>query len=558
MARLAIGLAICAGLIGCNFAGPLSIDEGRIRYNDVIEQTAQTQLLLNLVRVSHNHPPVFLDVTEVDASLSFAGSLSSSISGLGIDKKAGAFRTGSLTSGTVTPSVAYSESPTIRYIPLQGQALVQQLVAPISIDALPQLRDSGWPLPTMLNFTVSRLTPGTLDYGAALNAIGELDYLNAITIVTETPRWGNATGGADHPKGMTIVQTTPPTPPRHTALVIYIQPSGLTCYGTLLASRLWAQLLAIYASVRTEAENANHRALESLLAQNARCDDDRLVMAQEGPVHTKQVLLEALRKVPYIEIRSEPLRQSDEPWATGHVGNSAPFLGTRSAYAILKSVEVSDYEPTELIEIVTPEDHDAIADMPWNDGQQFHLFTFQQYCAWGREINAAKCKELREIYAKLPQPDRDAVDRQICRHGRHIEALARRGPTDDAVSDRLRRWSEICGKYSFATGMTDPSVNPPPLLTMSEDNMSGSTSLTEERRLQELLLLKQRRYILIVKSPTSPGDSFASVAVDGNYYYIPGDDVISQRNFRLLSLISTIEAVAPTAPLTPTVSVGGH
>ena len=52
-------------LTGCGRVGPLSIDQGRLRYNDVIEQTTQTQLLLNLVRVSRNHPPVFIDVTEV-------------------------------------------------------------------------------------------------------------------------------------------------------------------------------------------------------------------------------------------------------------------------------------------------------------------------------------------------------------------------------------------------------------------------------------------------------------------------------------------------------------
>src|SRR5580658_241881 len=100
---LMAGIVSCTGLTGCNLAGPLSIDEGRDRYNNVIERTAQKQLLLNLVRVSRNRSPLFMDVSEVDASMSFGGSLSTAISGLGIDKKSGAFRTGSLTSGTVTP-----------------------------------------------------------------------------------------------------------------------------------------------------------------------------------------------------------------------------------------------------------------------------------------------------------------------------------------------------------------------------------------------------------------------------------------------------------------------
>ncbi len=131
---LMLGLVVCATLTGCNEAGPISIDEGRMRYNDVIEHTAQTQLLLNLIRVSQNRSPLFIDVTEVDASLSVSSSLSASVVGLGIAKKSGAFRTGSITSGGVGAAVGYSESPTIRYIPLQGQALVQQLASPISIN----------------------------------------------------------------------------------------------------------------------------------------------------------------------------------------------------------------------------------------------------------------------------------------------------------------------------------------------------------------------------------------------------------------------------------------
>lgn len=558
---LLIGLVTCLALTGCNRAGPLSIDEGRMRYNDVIEQTTQTQFLLNLVRTSQNRAPLFIEVTEVDASLTFSGALSSALSGLGIGKKGGVFRTGSLISDTVVPAVGYAENPTIRYIPLQGQALIQQLAASISIDSLPQLYDADLPLPTLLNFTVDRLTPEYNDYGAALNIIGQLDFMAEITIAATAVHADDSTGppsGASQ-KATTIVQTVPPAMPRHTALMLYLQPNGLSCSDTLVAARLWTQLLEIYATVRTEAENAHLKELESLLASIRGCEGESLALQPPGHFIAKQAVLAALHKVPSLELRTEALKDTGDSGRPTHISNLAPFLKMRSAYAIFRSIEVSDYSPTELVEIVTPAAQATIAGMPWNDGQQFHLFTFQQYCQPNSEINPQKCNELRQMYESQPASVREEMDRRICQHGRHITVLAERKPKDERLQDELHRWTQICGRYTFANaGIADPTVFPSPLLTMSEDDMSGPTSLTPQRRMEERLLRKQRRYILIVSAPDPPVDTFVSVEVDGTYYYVAKDDTISQKNFRLLQLLSIIQAVAPVAPLTPTVSVGGH
>jgi len=560
-ANFLIGLIAVAELPGCNTAGPLSIAEGRLRYNDVIEHTAQKQLLLNLVRVSKNQAPVFIDVTEVDASLSMSGALSSSLIGIGIDKKGGAFRVGSITSGTVTPTVAYSESPTIRFIPLQGQALVQQLAAAISVDSLPPLFDSDVPLPTMIDFAVDRLTPGYYDYGAALNLIGQLDWETAITIATVAPRGEDAANPSAEAAGKNsvIVQTVPPVPPPHTALAIYLQPYGLSCHDTLFVARLWTQLLGLYSAVRTNAENANRDALETLLTRIEGCEGDRLVMRQPGAHATKQTLLAALEKVPSIELRTQPLKTSADPRAANHVNNPAPFLRMRSAYAILRSIEVSDYNPAELIEIVKPQDEVTIADMPWNDGQQFHIFTFQQYCRLGQEINASKCRQMRAIYESLSVPVRDAMERTICQRGAHIMSLAAANPKDDRVQGKLRLWRQVCGRFSFTPPTAEaPTETPTPVLTMGEDDTSRETTLTPERLSEEELLRLQRRYILVVSAPTLPPDTFVSIEVDGNAYYIAKDDVVSQRNFRLLAMISLIQAVTPVPPLTPTLGVGSH
>ncbi len=413
----------------------------------------------------------------------------------------------------------------------------------------------------MLDFTVDRLTPGYYDYGAALNLIGQLDWLGALTMSTAASRGGDdePTGGGPARKAGIVVQTVAPTPKRHTALVLYLQPGSLSCRDTLLAARHWAELLEIYASVRTEAENANRKPLDTMLDAVEKCDGDRLVTRPPVRSIALRTLLDALDKVPSIELRTEPLREPPDTRRPDHVPDSAPYLRMRSAYGIFRSIEVSDYGPTELIDLVTPEQQAAIAGAAWDYNELFHLVTYPEYCPPGHPFNAQKCKELGEIYQSQPPGVLNAIDRRICDHGRYIADLAERNPTDAALQDKLHRWTDYCGRYSYAnSGVPDETVAPPPLLTMSENDTDAPVSVHAERRQQERLLRKQRRYILIVSSPYLPPSTFASVQVDGTYYYIAQDDVISQRNFRLLQLISIMESVAPAPPLTPTVSVGGH
>jgi hypothetical protein len=54
--------------------GPIAIDQGRARYNNIIQSTAKEQTFANIVRVYHHEPTAFMDVTEVDATTTLAGS----------------------------------------------------------------------------------------------------------------------------------------------------------------------------------------------------------------------------------------------------------------------------------------------------------------------------------------------------------------------------------------------------------------------------------------------------------------------------------------------------
>ena len=76
----AVLLVIPSLVIGC--AGPASIGE-RPDYNRAIHDTSKDQVFYNLIRGKLNEMPFFMDVTEVDASLSWSASLTANPTNLG-------------------------------------------------------------------------------------------------------------------------------------------------------------------------------------------------------------------------------------------------------------------------------------------------------------------------------------------------------------------------------------------------------------------------------------------------------------------------------------------
>jgi hypothetical protein len=174
-------LLVAASLIvlsGCQLIGPSSIDTGRGRYNDVIQTTSMVQTMANIVRVSRHEPPLFMDVTEVDATVSAGGSLTAGGANIGVKKAAA---TGQI--GSVGGTTQFSETPTVRYQPLLGQALVAQLVTPVSADALGLLYDSSWDVAPLLDFSAAYLTLDPREFYPALNTIMELHDKEAVELV---------------------------------------------------------------------------------------------------------------------------------------------------------------------------------------------------------------------------------------------------------------------------------------------------------------------------------------------------------------------------------------
>lgn len=185
-------LLLLAPCVGCSGLGPKAIRLERTPYNLAIQETQDTQLLLNLVRLRYRDTPVFLELSGITSQISFE---SGAEGGAEIQKGPNLWKLGL--------NAKYTTAPTVTYTPLQGEKFTQQLLAPLKIETVMLLYRSGWPLKRVLRLCVQKLnqvegavrasgpTPETAprfeSFARVLDLIGQLNDRSKLDIVYETP-----------------------------------------------------------------------------------------------------------------------------------------------------------------------------------------------------------------------------------------------------------------------------------------------------------------------------------------------------------------------------------
>lgn len=557
--RTSLASGAAAALASCQLLGPTSISAGRGEYNAVIQSTSKNEALSNIVRVYKHEPTLFMDVTEVDAVASFSAAVTGSATNIGATAgTSGGTLAGQV--GSVGGALQYSETPTIRYQPLLGPALVAQLVTPISVDSLGLLTDSDWPAASVLDFGTDYLTPEYDEFFLALNAIVELssDQYNALEFVaakseltkekTQEPVTIKSTAGSP----VVQVQTTPPKPATNDALVIYLLPlhphelhrrpqsqpdQNADLQREQRYLQLWVRLLRIYAGTQPQPEilkqGENGCRQKNIDLANL---DKNISTIIRSPTNVTDTLA-CLRQ--WIELRASPVpyKKPDEAKpasktdATAKLVTHAPIMRTMSALGILKAATEA---PGPQIEFVTPEAYQHITNItthPWNRD----LDNLNYYTLLASDEDSLGCPEDRKKIG-CDNPNETNEDKAIT-------AKISRWVKDSTKRENEKR---VGGLFSYEEKGDD--------VLGDNYDMLDDYHIKINRRLGHL-----RRYILIVvqdKPPTIP--IYAEYSYGGNWYYIAGNDTVSQKNFRLLSLFLTMMAIpSQTPPLTPVISVGG-
>jgi hypothetical protein len=538
-------------LTGCQFLGPKAIDQGRDRYNGIIQSTSMEQTMSNIVRVYNHQPTLFMDVTEVDASQSFQGSLTGGATSIGAQGGNRTSTAGTITGrlGSASGAMQYSESPTIRYQPLLGQALVAQLVTPVNVNSLAQLYDSGWSITSVLDFATDYITLDFEEFYPVLNTIDELDAMSALELVAAKSDTGDVKSAPSKPvtppktSGSSIIIQTGSSgggssgPAQNDTLVIYLLPfhphqldkasqNNRQFNSARRYLQLWARLLRIYQGTQAEPETIKGCKTIDLAALDRNVDT--LIKTTED----FQKTVGCLRQ--WIELRINPVPYQDA--GAIKIGNHAPMLRTRSALGILKTaIEL----PKPLIEFISPATYRQVVGHPWN-----------------QDVDGAS-------YYVLQPGDEDSFN---CPPDRISPADPKKSAgCDNPAGDKARKKQigEWIGKtqddrtpYSYETADPNPAADP---AKAQLANPGQVDFLDEEHVRMNAWLGKMRRYMLIVVDDHLPSKAPYVAYSDGDHwYYIDAGDKISQKNFQLVTLFLTMMAIpSQSPPLTPTISVGG-
>jgi hypothetical protein len=137
--------AVCAAALlaaGCgSLVGPKSVGASRADFGEALSRSWNEQLLKNLVRLRYRDSIQFLEVGSVVTSFTRTMGASAGMT----------LKPGTATEGSVGALAGFSESPTITFSPLQGEAFTQRMLSPFTVEVLISISNSGWSVERLLS-----------------------------------------------------------------------------------------------------------------------------------------------------------------------------------------------------------------------------------------------------------------------------------------------------------------------------------------------------------------------------------------------------------------------
>ena len=197
MIRVLVGLlnlSMWLLLAGCQTLGPAALGAGRGAYNDVIARTSSEQTLGLLVRLRYSDPIGLLMVSSVTAGLRFNAEA----------KSEAGFGPRANYAGNLVPfsaGVAYEDSPTISYTPVDGQAFLREWLTPVSLQTLALVLQAAARQDVFILLLVERMNGLRNSAGATIAE--RTAFQRAATLLAEfrdlgVASWAQKSGSAGH------------------------------------------------------------------------------------------------------------------------------------------------------------------------------------------------------------------------------------------------------------------------------------------------------------------------------------------------------------------------
>lgn len=140
---LATSTLLLAG--GCSQMAAQQLENDHAAFNTAVADAMDRQMLLNLVRLAHDEPTQWVSVTQINTSTTYRADVSSDASFQGI-----AFEGARAGAG-------FSYTPTLTFVPRQGEQLANEMMAPIPIQSIENLVSAGYPLSWILFLGCERI-----------------------------------------------------------------------------------------------------------------------------------------------------------------------------------------------------------------------------------------------------------------------------------------------------------------------------------------------------------------------------------------------------------------
>jgi hypothetical protein len=121
--QLVVLITACAGMTGC--VGPKAVRYTRLRYNEVVRDTNDQQLLLNIVRLRYADSPIFIDLPNITSQFE-ASSQGNYLGGRG-NQFPGQTNLG-------FGALSLRDTPTLSYHPREGREIAKSMLTPLSAD----------------------------------------------------------------------------------------------------------------------------------------------------------------------------------------------------------------------------------------------------------------------------------------------------------------------------------------------------------------------------------------------------------------------------------------
>ena len=134
VATLALASALFIG--GCAQWGANVLQENHVAFNTAVCQAMDSQMLLNIVRMSMEEPTQWMMVSSINVNTSVGGTLTGGVT----------IPSSGFVSGTSGGTTSFTYTPNITMIPKQGEQLARELMSPIPVSSIESMVSASWPI----------------------------------------------------------------------------------------------------------------------------------------------------------------------------------------------------------------------------------------------------------------------------------------------------------------------------------------------------------------------------------------------------------------------------